>query len=137
MKKSKTTRFVELKRVFDTLHGPRGCPWDKRQTHETLLPYLKEEVREFVAAVAARDYHNMKEELGDILLQIMFHSILASKEGSFTVEDVIDVLIKKLKRRHPHVFGKVKVKSVRQVIRNWHAIKVRERSTPRSRGGAA
>jgi tetrapyrrole methylase family protein/MazG family protein len=124
---AKTSKFSELKKVFETLHGSRGCLWDKKQTHKTLLPYLVEESKEFISAVKNGDYSNMKEELGDILLQVMFHSQIASKEGLFTVEDVIDVLIKKLKRRHPHVFGKVKVKSARQIIINWNRIKALEK----------
>ena len=123
------TKFIALKKVFDTLHGPKGCPWDKKQTHETLLPYLKEEAGEFIAEVKRRDYVHMEEELGDILLQVMFHSAIASREGRFDIEDVIDTLIRKLKRRHPHVFGKTKVRSVRQVIRNWNKIKSTEKRT--------
>ena len=123
----KQTKFIELKKVFDTLHGPKGCPWDKKQTHRTLLKYLKEEVGEFIAEVRRKDYAHMKEELGDILLQVMFHAKIASKEGRFDIEDVIDFLIKKLTRRHPHVFGDIKVKSVRQVLKNWNKIKLLEK----------
>lgn len=121
------TRFTELKKVFARLHGPKGCLWDKKQTHTTLLPYLKEEAGEFIEAVKRGNQHHMKEELGDILLQVMFHSQLAQKEGRFDVEDVIDGLLKKLKRRHPHVFGKIKVKSARQIIINWNRIKAKEK----------
>jgi MazG family protein len=120
------TKFVELKKLFATLHGPKGCLWDKKQTHKTLIPYLKEESGEFIRAVRSGNDLHMKEELGDILLQVMFHSQIASKEGWFDVEDVIAELIKKLRRRHPHVFGKVKVKSSRQIIANWHKIKAQE-----------
>jgi tetrapyrrole methylase family protein / MazG family protein len=126
MAKNKTN-FIELKKVFKTLHGPKGCLWDKKQTHKSLLPCLKEESQEFISAVKKRDLHNMKEELGDILLQVMFHAQLASKENKFDVEDVIEVLIKKLKRRHPHVFGKVKVKSANEIIANWNRIKLKEK----------
>ena len=121
------TKFVELKKVFDILHGPNGCLWDKKQTHKTLIPYLREESGEFIAAIKNNNLENMKEELGDILLQVMFHSKIASKENRFTVEDVIDTLIKKLKRRHPHVFGNVKVKSTRQIKANWDRIKASEK----------
>ncbi len=121
------TKFVELKKVFDALHGPRGCMWDKEQTHNTLIPYLKEEVGEFIEALKAGDETHVKEELGDILLQVMFHSKLSSKEGGFDIEDVIDCLIKKLKRRHPHIFAKVKVGSVEEIISNWHKIKKQEK----------
>lgn len=121
------TKFTELKRIFDTLHGPSGCLWDKKQTHRSLIPYLKEEAGEFIAAVNQRDFAHMKEELGDILLQVMFHSKIAAKQDKFDIEDVVEGLIKKLVRRHPHVFGKIKVKSSRQIIRNWHRIKMREK----------
>jgi len=126
MAKNKTN-FIELKKVFSILHGSKGCLWDKKQTHYSLLPYLKEESAEFISAVEKRDLHNMKEELGDILLQVMFHSQLASKENKFDIEDVIEVLIKKLKRRHPHVFGKVKVNSAEEIVSNWKKIKLKEK----------
>ena len=121
------TKFIELKKVFKTLHGPRGCLWDKKQTHRSLIPHLREEVGEFIAAVQHNDSRHMKEELGDLLLHVMFNAQIASKAKVFTIEEVIDGLIKKLKRRHPHVFGKVKVKSARQIIRNWNRIKAREK----------
>ena len=121
------TKFPALKELFSTLHSVRGCLWDKKQTHKSLLPYLKEEVNEFIEAVRKNDLHHMKEELGDILLQVMFHSQIASKRGAFDVEDVITELIRKLKRRHPHVFGTIKVKSAKEIIINWHRIKAQER----------
>ena len=121
------TGFTELKKIFRTLRGPKGCPWDKKQTHQTLLKYLKEESEEFIDATKRKNYEHMKEELGDILLQVMFHSQLASEDGLFDVEDVVDGLIKKLKRRHPHVFGKHKVGSVEEVIVNWGRIKALEK----------
>jgi tetrapyrrole methylase family protein / MazG family protein len=122
------TKFTELKDVFNTLHGPRGCLWDKKQTHTSILAHLREEVDEFVSAVRKGDVENMQEELGDVLLHVMFHATLAQKKGKFDVEDVIAGLIKKLKRRHPHVFGTEKVSSTRQIIRNWETIKAREKS---------
>ena len=125
----KRTKFFELKALFATLHGPKGCLWDKKQTHKTLLPYLREETREFIQAARKGNVHHMQEELGDILLQVMFHSQIAAKKSKFTIEDVMDGLIKKLKRRHPHVFGDVKVKSSRQIIRNWHKIKKLEKES--------
>lgn len=127
------TKFHELKKVFDTLHGPKGCLWDKKQTHRSILNHLKEEAEEFVAAVRAGDVENMKEELGDVLLHVMFHAKLAQKSGKFDVEDVIDELIRKLKRRHPHVFGTQKVGSTREIIRNWEKIKAREKAARRAR----
>lgn len=124
---AKKTKFIELKEIFEILHGPNGCLWDKKQTHNTLLPYLKEESAEFISAVKSGNLHHMKEELGDVLLQVMFHAQIASKENKFDIEDVIDELIRKLKRRHPHVFGNVKVKSSKQIIANWNKIKKQER----------
>ncbi|MFA5361902.1 MAG: MazG nucleotide pyrophosphohydrolase domain-containing protein [Candidatus Omnitrophota bacterium] len=121
------TKFIELKKVFKTLHGPQGCLWDKKQTHRSLIPHLREEVGEFITAVKRNDSRNMKEELGDLLLHVMFNAQIASKAKTFTIEEVIDGLIKKLKRRHPHVFGKTRVRSARQIIRNWNLIKEAEK----------
>jgi tetrapyrrole methylase family protein/MazG family protein len=122
------TKFTELKKVFKTLLGPRGCPWDKKQTHESLLKHLKEETGEFIQAVKNKDPENMKEELGDVLLQVMLHAQIAAKDKDFDIEDVIAVLIKKLKRRHPHVFGNTKVNSSDEVIHNWNEIKKQEKN---------
>lgn len=121
------TKFVVLKKIFERLHGPKGCLWDKKQTSLSLLPYLKEETQELITAVKKGDPQHIKEELGDILLQVMFHSQIARKQGWFDVEDVIDGLIAKLKRRHPHVFGRLKVKSTQEIIANWQKIKDKER----------
>jgi len=125
--KKKNTKFIRLKEIFEILHGPRGCLWDKRQTHKTLIPCLKEETKEFICALESGNFTHIKEELGDILLQVMFHSQIASKQNKFDIEDVIEGLITKLVRRHPHVFGDVKVKSAKQIIRNWNKIKLEEK----------
>lgn len=117
------TNFYELKKIFAVLHGKRGCLWDKKQTHKSLLPYLEEECQEFVEAVKKGSDQKIKEELGDILLQVMFHSQIASKQKRFDIEEVILGLISKLKRRHPHVFGKIKVCSTQEIMKNWHRIK--------------
>lgn len=124
---TKRTKFSELKRVIEILHGPRGCPWDKKQTHKSIFPYFREEVGEFISAAKKKNYKHMEEELGDVLLQVMFHAQIASKSGRFDIEDVISHLVRKLKRRHPHVFGNTKVKSVREVLANWEKIKAREK----------
>lgn len=121
------TKFTELKKIFKILHGPKGCLWDKKQTHKSLIPYLKEESGEFISAVKKGNAGHMKEELGDILLQVMFHSQIASKENKFDIEAVMGGLIKKLKRRHPHVFAGVKVKSTKEIIANWNRIKEKEK----------
>jgi XTP/dITP diphosphohydrolase len=124
---SRSARFAELVKLFRTLLDPGGCPWDREQTHETLIPYLREEAEEFIAAVRSGDREHMREELGDILLQVMFHSELAEREGAFTIEDVIGGLIDKLTRRHPHVFAGTVVGSSREVVENWNRIKAGER----------
>jgi MazG family protein len=130
--KNKGTRtnhsnFTELKRVFATLQGPKGCPWDKEQTHLSILPQLQEEVQELVDAVGSGDDAHMQEELGDVLLHVMFHSEIAARDGRFTIEDVIEGLVAKLKRRHPHVFGSAKVTSAAQVVKRWNEIKREEK----------
>lgn len=124
---SKTTNFIALKKIFAQLHGPKGCLWDKKQTHKSIIRGLKEEVDEFIDTVKKGNFSHMKEELGDILLHVMFQAQIASKEGKFNIEEVIEELIKKLRRRHPHVFGNVKVKSSRQIVRNWNRIKLSEK----------
>jgi tetrapyrrole methylase family protein/MazG family protein len=101
--------------------------WDKKQTHKSLIKDLREEVDEFVAAVRMNNYRHMQEELGDILLHVMFNAQIAQKEKKFDIEKVITGLIDKLKRRHPHVFGKIKVNSTRQIIANWNKIKEKEK----------
>ncbi len=123
----KHTGFIELKEVFERLHGPEGCLWDKKQTHKSLIPHLREEVGEFIAAVRKGNEVHIKEELGDLLLHVMFNAQIAAKAGAFNVEDVISTLIAKLKRRHPHVFGKLKVKSAREITINWNKIKLKEK----------
>jgi tetrapyrrole methylase family protein / MazG family protein len=126
MKKTKSP-FNELVRVMALLRSPQGCPWDKHQTHQTLRKYLREETREVLEAIDERDPEHLQEELGDVLLQVVFHAQIARENNEFDINDVIRGLTKKLKRRHPHVFGKVKVKNAAEVVRNWHAIKARER----------
>lgn len=123
--RDKMTKFKELKQIFTILR--KKCPWDRKQTHKTLLKYLKEEAAEFIEAAKSGNDSHMEEELGDVLLQVMFHAQIASEENRFDIEDVIDILIKKLKRRHPHVFGKTKASSVKQVITNWNKIKAKEK----------
>lgn len=127
------TQFTELKKVFEILHGPKGCLWDKKQTHKTLVKYLREESREFIETVNKNSYSHMKDELGDLLLQVMSHAQIAKKNGRFDIEGVIDGLIKKLKRRHPHVFGSLKVKSVREIKNNWNKIKRLEKKNKMSK----
>lgn len=110
------------------LRSPRGCPWDKHQTHHTLKKYLREETREAIEAIEENDPEHLCEELGDVLLQVVFHAQIARENGDFDIDDVIRGLVRKLKRRHPHVFGKTKVKDASEVVRNWHRIKQREKA---------
>ncbi len=128
MKASGRTKFTQLKELFVVLHSPKGCMWDKEQTHNSIIPGLREEVQEFAEAVENNNFTHMEEELGDILLHVMFQAQIAKKEGKFNIESVIDKLIKKLKRRHPHVFGKLKLNSSRQIIANWEKIKSKEKA---------
>jgi tetrapyrrole methylase family protein/MazG family protein len=104
-KKRRIHPFSKLVRVMARLRSPQGCPWDRKQTHETLLKYLFEESKEFKASVRKKDYPNMEEELGDLLLQVIFHAQIAHEKGRFSIDHVIRTLIRKLTLRHPHVFG--------------------------------
>jgi len=97
--------FDQLVRIMAKLRSPKGCPWDRKQTHQSLLKYLYEEAGEFKQSVRKKDYPNMEEELGDILLQVLFHAQLAKEKGRFSIDDVVKTLIRKLTLRHPHVFG--------------------------------
>lgn len=121
----------DLLQTMRRLRGPDGCPWDKEQTHESLRPYLLEEAAEAVDAIASKDYSHMAEELGDILLQVAFHTVIAEETKSFSYEDVEQSIVQKLIRRHPHVFGDVKVRNADEVTANWNAIKEQEKK----RGG--
>jgi len=115
------------------LRSPKGCPWDRKQNHKSLLKYLTEESLEFKQAVRKKDYANMEEELGDILLQVIFHAQIAQEKGRFTIQDVIKTLTRKLTLRHPHVFGYkpehkrlLKGRSLRtsqDVLDNWDLLK--------------
>jgi tetrapyrrole methylase family protein/MazG family protein len=113
------------------LRAVNGCPWDRKQTHESLKPYLLEETYEVLETIDQRDTEKLKEELGDVLLQVLFHSQIAAEAESFTVEDVLDTLATKLIRRHPHVFGTSEqatgVTSSEQVLSQWEQIKQAER----------
>lgn len=120
-------RFDTLREIIRHLRSPEGCPWDRKQTHESLRHYLLEEAYEFLEAVAKNDAHAMLDELGDILLQVMLHAQIASEEGTFDIHDVIQNLSEKMIRRHPHVFSDTKVDTAEQVVENWEEIKKRER----------
>lgn len=124
MKKKDSESFNQLVSLMSLLRSIKGCPWDRAQTHSSLLPYLLEEAYEVLDSVEKKDDLKFKEELGDLLLQIIFHSEIAREEKRFDIFEVIDNLRVKLIQRHPHVFKKRKKLSPDQVIRNWEHIKL-------------
>ena len=117
----------DLLQVMARLRSPTGCPWDREQDHLTLRRHAIEEVYELIDAIETRDDVEMAEELGDLLLQVVFHCQLARERGAFDFEQVTRHLVDKLVRRHPHVFGKIKVKDVDEVWANWEKIKKAEK----------
>ncbi|ANE43864.1 MazG family protein [Deinococcus puniceus] len=116
----------ELLDIMRRLRAPDGCPWDREQTHETLRPYLLEEAAEAADAVASGNRLELAGELGDVLLQVAFHSVIAEEEGTFGYADVERGIVDKLVRRHPHVFGSVRAETSAEVVTNWQAIKAAE-----------
>lgn len=116
-----------LVRVMAALRGEKGCPWDKQQTHRSLRQYLLEECYEVLEAIEENDMHKLCEELGDLLLQIVFHAHLANERGDFSLNDVVAKITEKMIRRHPHVFGDLSVRDSEEVLLNWQRIKQRER----------
>ena len=124
--------LVELADVMDKLRSPEGCPWDREQDHVSLKPYLVEEAYEVLEAIELGDMHKLAEELGDLLLQIVFHAQVAKEQGHFDLAEPLRQIVAKLKRRHPHVFGDVQVNSRQQVMLNWEDIKAKEREGERS-----
>ena len=124
-------RFHTLVNLMAALRAPDGCPWDRKQTHESLKPYLLEETYEVLEILDRQDRTKLPEELGDVLLQVLFHSQIASEAGSFTIEDVLEQLADKLIRRHPHVFGNgagdMTPTNADQVVARWEDIKRTER----------
>ncbi len=136
MEGSQLQRLVE---VMDQLRSPGGCPWDAEQTHESLLKYLLEESYEFVDAVQSGNRIDMREELGDVLLQVYFHARIAQDDldDPFTIEDVAQSIADKLIRRHPHVFSDAAAQSTAEVIHNWEAIKKLEKGRTSALDGVA
>ncbi len=121
------SNIQKLKDVVAALRKPDGCPWDQEQTHKSILSDLLEEAYEFMEAVESGDDHHMEEELGDLLLQVVFHSQIATEEERFTLEDVAGGIAEKLIRRHPHVFGDDQVEDTAEVLSNWEKIKQQEK----------
>jgi tetrapyrrole methylase family protein/MazG family protein len=122
-----TREFEGLVKVVEHLRGPDGCPWDKEQNHKTLTRFAIEEAHEFAEAVDGGDPEQIKEELGDVLLQVVLNAEVARQEGKFDVYDVVQSISDKMIRRHPHVFGDVKVGSSDEVLKNWGEIKAEEK----------
>lgn len=123
------TQMNRLIEIMAKLRSPTGCPWDREQTHNTLKPYLIEEAYELIDAIDDQSDQNLKEELGDVLLQVVFHAQIATEEGRFNMEDIAKTIADKLERRHPHVFGTVQADTPEEVIKNWEAIKAKEKDS--------
>lgn len=120
-------QFFRSREIFRRLRGPDGCPWDREQTHRSLMPYLLEEANELIEAIKANDIEHMIEELGDVLLQVFLHAQIGEDDGYFTMEDVLQALNEKMIRRHPHVFGDLKLENPNEVLAQWQSIKEEER----------
>lgn len=127
-RKQSGEEFEKLVELIARLRAPGGCPWDREQTHESLKPMMLEEAYEVVEAIDEGDDEELVGELGDLLLQVVFHSQIATEENRFTVAEVIDRVSSKMIRRHPHVFGDDKAESSDDVLRNWEALKAAERA---------
>lgn len=124
--------YDDFLEIIKTLRSENGCPWDREQTHMSLRPCMMEEAAEVMAGIRiydqTGDYTNLREELGDLLLQVVMHAQIAREEGIFTIEDVVNEVAQKMVRRHPHVFGEVKVSGSGQVLENWEEIKKKEKA---------
>ncbi|HXS99483.1 MAG TPA: MazG nucleotide pyrophosphohydrolase domain-containing protein [Elusimicrobiota bacterium] len=119
----------QLKSVVARLRSPKGCPWDREQTHASLIPYLREESAELAEALEGGRWHEMEDELGDILFHVMLHARIAEEMGLFTLEDVARSQALKLQRRHPHVFARDRqFKTAGEVLKHWKTIKAEERA---------
>ena len=126
MKKA-SVLFDEVNHTLKVLRSPKGCKWDRAQTHETLIKNLKEEAQEVINAIQNKDDENLCEELGDLLLQVLFHAHIAQEQKRFTLAQIINGLNKKLIRRHPHVFGKKKASTPEEALAMWKAAKAKEK----------
>lgn len=121
--------FKDLKNIFIKLRSPEGCEWDREQTYASLLSHLREEVEEYAEAVNMEDPVSIEEELGDILLHVMFAAEIARERGDFDIDSVIARLSEKLVRRHPHVFSGAEVAGIDDIKRNWEEIKKNEKKS--------
>lgn len=127
-KEKSSYNFNDLIEIVKILRSPNGCPWDREQTHKSIRSDLIEETYEVIEAIDTDDLELLKEELGDLLLQVAFHSEIESEKATFTIDDVCDGICKKLIIRHPHVFGDVNAETTDEVLNNWDAIKMQTKS---------
>src|SRR5437762_2657728 len=128
-------RFERAVSIMARLRGPGGCPWDREQTFDSIKPYTLEETYEVLEAIDNRDWDELRGELGDLLLQVLFYSQMAQEEGRFSINDVLDRLSNKLIHRHPHVFGVCTAETSSDVLRNWEALKAEEKKSRLQAGG--
>ncbi len=128
-------RFERAVSIMARLRGPGGCPWDREQTFDSIKPYTLEEAYEVLEAIDNRDWDELRGELGDLLLQVLFYSQMAHEESRFSIDDVLDRLSTKLINRHPHVFGDVSAETSADVLRNWEALKAEEKKKRLEAGG--
>jgi nucleoside triphosphate diphosphatase len=128
-------QFERAVSIMARLRGPGGCPWDREQTFDSIKPYTLEETYEVLEAIDNRDWDELRGELGDLLLQVLFYSQMAQEEGRFSIEDVLERLSTKLINRHPHVFGNVSAETSADVLRNWEALKAEEKKKRLEAGG--
>lgn len=126
-----TKGFDRLMAIMRRLRGPGGCPWDAEQTHDSLKRYLLEETYEVIEAIDTNDPKLLREELGDLMLQPVFHAAIAEENGAFTMDDVLETICDKLVRRHPHVFGDQKIENSAAQVENWERIKKEEKGEER------
>lgn len=126
--------YEQLLDVIAALRGENGCPWDRAQTHESMIPCLRDECEEVIEAIHHKDDENLCEELGDVFLQVLLHAQIAKEEGRFDMSDIIDGLARKMIRRHPHVFGDApKAQTEEEGLANWKAIKEKEKEEKKKR----
>jgi MazG family protein len=128
-------KFERAVSIMARLRAPGGCPWDREQTFDSIKPYTLEEAYEVLEAIDNRDWDELKGELGDLLLQVLFYAEMAQEDGRFSIDDVLERLSNKLVRRHPHVFGDVKAETSADVLRNWEALKAQEKKKRLEAGG--
>ncbi len=120
-------KFDELVEVIETLRGPNGCAWKRRLNLKTLPPYSKEEFQELIEAIEKEDWENLKEELGDVLFHVLMYCQIAKEQGKFNVEEVLEEIIDKMKRRNPHVYGTLKITDPDEIEKMWEEIKKKEK----------